>query len=127
MFAAKSDLGDISAYDLITTVDAKEFTLWSQKCLIACIETTDPDYCLWRKKEILETIRTIKSEKWYNFILFCVIDILNEHNTTFVASETEADLVKKTFNADTVDWLADLGNRISRKKNIIPALEQILW
>ena len=126
MFAAKSDLGDISAYDLIKKVDAKDFTFGSQKSLIACIETTNPNYCLSRKEEIIETIRTIKASESYDFIIFCVIDILNETNTTIVADEIEADIVKKVFGADTVDGLANLGNRISRKKTIVPPMEEIL-
>lgn len=126
MFAAKSDLGDISTYDLIKKVDAKDFTFGSQKSLIACIETTNPNYCINRKEEIIETIRMIKSSEWYDFILFCVIDILNEKNTTIVADGTESEIVKKIFGADTVDGLADLGNRISRKKTIVPPMEEIL-
>ena len=126
MFAAKSDLGDISAYDLIKTVDAKDFTFGAQKSLIACIETTNPSYCLNRKEEIIETIRTIKASEGYDFIIFCVIDILNETNTTIVADALEAEIVKKVFDADTVDGLAHLGNRISRKKTIVPPMEEIL-
>lgn len=126
MFAAKSDLGDISAYDLIKKVDAKDFVFGSQQSLIACIETTNPDYCLNRKDEIISTIRTIKASEWYDFIIFCVIDILNEKNTTIVAGTIESEIVKKVFGADTVDGLADLGNRISRKKTIIPPMEEHL-
>jgi manganese-dependent inorganic pyrophosphatase len=63
MFAEKSDLGDISAYKLIKDIDAKDFTFSGRKSLIACIETTNPDYCMRRKDEILETIRVIKSEE----------------------------------------------------------------
>lgn len=126
MFAAKSDLGDISAYDLIKKVDAKDFSFGEQKSLIACIETTNPDYCLNRKDEIIETIRTIKSSENYDFILFCIIDILNEKNTTIIADDVEADIVKKVFGSETVGGLADLGNRISRKKTIVPPMEDIL-
>lgn len=126
MFAAKSDLGDISAYDLIKNVDAKDFTFGTQKSLVACIETTDPNYCLRRAEEIRSTIRTIKQSEGYDFILFCVVDILNERNTTIIADEIEAQVVQKAFGADTVDGLADLGDRISRKKTIIPPMEERL-
>lgn len=123
MFAAKSDLGDISVYSLIKETDFKEFTFGSLKAGIACIETTNPSYCLNRKDEIINAIQTIKAEEWYDFILVCVVDIINEHNITIIASQTEADIVSKVFGADTVDGLADLGGRISRKKQIIPDLE----
>ena len=63
MFAAKSDLGDISTYTLIKEIDFKDFTFGTLKAGIACIETTNPDYCLTRKDMILETIRQIKSDE----------------------------------------------------------------
>ncbi len=126
MFTEKSDLGDISIYDLIKAVDAKDFTFGNQKSLIACIETTNPDYCLNRKDDIIETIRTIKLSEGYDFILFCIVDILNEKNTTIVADAVESYIVKKVFGADTVDGLADLGDRISRKKTIVPPMEEVL-
>lgn len=124
MFSAKSDLGDISAYDLIKKVDAKDFNFGTDKALVACIETTNPDYCLNRATEIRETIRTIKQSEGYDFVLFCIVDILNERNTTIIADAIEAQVVQKVFEADTVDGLADLGDRISRKKTIIPPLEE---
>lgn len=126
MFAAKSDLGNISAYTLIKEIDFKDFTFGNLKAGIACIETTNPDYCLNRKDEILNTIRDIKSGEWYDFFLFCVIDIIAEKNTTLVASTTESDIIKNTFWVQTIDGLADLGDRISRKKTIVPPLEVTL-
>ena len=126
MFAAKSDLGDISTYTLIKEIDFKDFTFGSLKAGIACIETTNPNYCLNRKDEILDTIRDIKSDEWYDFFLFCVIDIIAEKNTTLVVSDTESDIIKKTFWVDTIGGFADLGDRISRKKTIVPPLEATL-
>jgi manganese-dependent inorganic pyrophosphatase len=81
---------------------------------------------LARKTEILEAMRTIKSEEWYDFILFCIVDILNEKNTTLIASEVEAQIVQEVFWAETLDGQADLGDRISRKKTIVPQLEENL-
>jgi inorganic pyrophosphatase/exopolyphosphatase len=48
---------------------------------------------------------------------------LREQNTTLVASDDEAKILKKIFGADTVDGQADLWDRISRKKTIVPQLE----
>lgn len=126
MFAAKSDLGDMSAYDLIKKTDFKEFTFWQLKAGITCIETTNPEYCLSRKDEIIEAINTIKATEGYDFILVCVVDILHETNTTIVAGEVEEDIIHKVFDTTTDEWLADLGNRISRKKQIVPPLEERL-
>lgn len=126
MFLEKSDLWSLSAYDLVKNVDAKEFIFGEKRSLIACIETTNPQYCLERKDEIIETIQTIKASEGYDFILFCIIDILQEKNITIVASNIEADILKKAFGVETLDNLADLNNRISRKKTIIPPLQETL-
>lgn len=126
MFAAKSDLGDISTYTLIKDIDAKDFTFSGRRSLISCIETTNPNYCLSRKSDIIDTIAKIKQEEWYEFVLFCIVDIINEKNTTIVQSDVEEKILKDVFDADTVDGLADLGNRISRKKTIVPPLEEKL-
>lgn len=126
MFSEKSDLGDISIYDLIKNVDAKDFTFGGKKSLVACIETTNPDYCLARKDEIVETISDIKSKEWYDCVLFCTIDILNEKNTTIVADKADEQVLEKAFGARTTQGIADLGDRISRKKTIIPPLQEAL-
>lgn len=130
MFAAKSDLGDISAYGLIKTTDFKDFLFsnpnWSHKCGVTCIETTNPEYCLNRKDEILSELTSIKTKEWYDSLLFCIIDILHETNITLIASDTEATIVHNVFGVSTHDWLAQLGNRISRKKQIVPALQAYL-
>jgi manganese-dependent inorganic pyrophosphatase len=60
MFAAKSDLGDVSTYDLIMNIDGKAFTFGEKKVWIACIETTNPNYCLGRKEELIAEMNAIK-------------------------------------------------------------------
>ena len=126
MFDAKSDLGDISTYDLIKNIDAKDFNFGGKKSLVACIETTNPSFCMARKDDIISTINDIKSKEWYECILFCTIDILNEKNTTIVADKNDEAIVHKAFGSQTHEGVADLGDRISRKKTIIPPLEQAL-
>ena len=126
MFDEKSDLGDISTYDLIKNIDAKDFMFGGKKSLVACIETTNPWYCINRKDDIISTISDIKSKEWYHSILFCTIDILNETNTTIVADKHDEEILEKAFGSKTFEGIADLGDRISRKKTIIPSLEKTL-
>jgi manganese-dependent inorganic pyrophosphatase len=51
---------------------------------------------------------------------------LHETNTALIPSESEAKIVHEVFGASTQDWLAQLGNRISRKKQIVPPLQEYL-
>ena len=56
-------------------------------------------------------------------MLLSVVDILREHNTTLVLSATEAKVLRDAFGVETQGNRADLGDRISRKKQIVPVLE----
>ena len=53
-----------------------------------------------------------------------IIDILNEKNRTLILGEYEDEVVRQAFKVDINDRIADLGSRISRKKQIIPTLEE---
>jgi manganese-dependent inorganic pyrophosphatase len=117
MFAAKSDLGDIHVRDLVT-LDYKVFESGGKRFGIGTVETTNPSYTLGRKQEILDDLINLKQEQQLDMVMLSVVDILNEQNTTLVPTNIDADIIKNVFGSDTVDNLADLGNRISRKKQL---------
>jgi len=124
MFNAKSDLGKIHVRKLIK-MDYKEYEFLGKKYGIGVIETTNPDYVLGRRKEIMKEIEVLKKEEKLNGILISIIDILNEHNTTIVAEEHEAELLRAVFKGKEIEHnLYSLGKIISRKKEIIPKLEE---
>ena len=56
-------------------------------------------------------------------MLLSVVDILQETNHTLVPGDSEAGVVRAVFGAVAQNHVADLGGRISRKKQIVPALE----
>lgn len=123
MFNAKSDLGDITVRDLIM-MDYKNFDAGNKKFGAGTVETTNPEFALSRKQEILLMLKEIKAEQNLDFILLSVVDILQEKNISLVADENDAHIVKEVFGAETRDGLADLGNKISRKKQIAAPLSQ---
>lgn len=121
MFDAKSDLGDMPTRKILE-LDYKVFSVGEKKFGYGVMETTSPAYAMGRKNEIISDMRALKEETGLNAIFFSVVDILAEKNITFVAGDTEKDALKWAFGADTLDSLADLGNRLSRKKELEPAL-----
>ena len=123
MFNAKSDLGDISAEDILMK-DYKQFDMNGKRVGIGVMETTNPAYALNRKDDILVAMKRVKARDELDLILFGAIDILNEINTTFVLGEDEEAAIKSAFGVDTYEQLADLGNRISRKKKVVPELQE---
>lgn len=129
MFAAKSDLGNTPA-DTLLRMDYKVFPFGDptqpqsmQTWGLGVIETTNPGYVLGRQAELLEAMDQARAEDALNGVLLSVVDILREHNTTLVLSATEEKVLREAFGAETRDGRADLGHRISRKKQIVPALE----
>jgi manganese-dependent inorganic pyrophosphatase len=121
MFNAKSDLWDMSIEKVIK-YDYKEFNFNGTKAGIGTLETTNPGYALGRKDELLEGLAKIKSEDNLDFILLSVVDIIWEKNTSIVIDGTETQIIEEIFNTKVENNLADLKNRLSRKKQIVPDL-----
>jgi manganese-dependent inorganic pyrophosphatase len=123
MFEAKSDLWDIDAKSLVM-MDYKTFDFGGNAMGIWVMETTNPGYAFDRRDEIIDAIHDIKEEQWLEQLLFCVVDIIKSKNTAFVVSEREEEIVSWAFGAYVDDeWYADLGDRISRKKTIVPPID----
>ena len=121
MFKAKSDLWDISIEELIK-IDYKEFNINSNKLGVWSVETTNPNYSLSRKSEIISGMQKIKKDTKLDFIMLSVIDILNEKNITILSDDTDSEVIRDIFWTDVIANLADLWPRISRKKQVIPEL-----
>ncbi|GBF07010.1 manganese-dependent inorganic pyrophosphatase [Deinococcus aerius] len=124
MFAAKSDLGDTPAETLLR-MDYKVFPFGDppQRWGLGVIETTNPAYVLGRQAELLAAMDRARAEEGLSGVLLSVVDILNETNLTLVLSATEEKVLREAFGVEVAGGRADLGNRISRKKQIVPALE----
>lgn len=127
MFAAKSDLGDTPAETLLR-MDFKVFPFGDpvqpQNWGIGVIETTNPGYVFGRQDELLAAMDQVKADDGLAGVLLSVVDILNETNRTLVLGATEAKLLREAFGVEAEGQVADLGNRISRKKQIVPTLEK---
>lgn len=123
MFDAKSDLSSYSAIEIVQ-MDAKQFEFEWTKIGIWVMETTNPESALQIKESLLEAIKKAKSDREVQYMLFCVIDILNEHNTTFVIGEDEESLLKNVFEIETINNIADMWSRISRKKQLAKPLAE---
>lgn len=123
MFNAKSDLGDIPVENLIK-LDYKIFDFNGKKFGIGFMETTNPNYGLSKKDKIVEKMKEIKIKENLSGILFSIVDILNELNLTLFTDNFEKEILLKVFNAKIEDDIANLGSRVSRKKQVVPLLEE---
>lgn len=121
MFNAKSDLWDM-AVEKVIKYDYKEFDFNGKKAGIGTLETTNPGYALGRKDELLLWLEKIKSEDNLDFILLSIVDIIWEKNTSIVIDGSETQIIEEIFNTKVENNLADLKNRLSRKKQVVPDL-----
>ncbi len=124
LFAAKSDLGDISTEDLIR-LDYKEFDFGEEKYGIGVMETTNVDFGLNRKDEIVTKLQEIKEKDDFSGVFFVIIDILQEKSYTLCSGDDEIALFTKLFNAEDQDDVLFVDKLVSRKKQIIPVFENM--
>ena len=67
----------------------------------------------------------IKSREGLDGILFFVVDILNENSKAIVCGEFEKQTVLEAFDASVLEeGVLDAGHIVSRKKQIVPKLEE---
>jgi len=122
MFAAKSDISDISSADLII-MDSKVYDIKDKKIRISVIETTLPEVTLERRGDLVNAIQDHVTSSDVDEILLFVIDILNENAHPIVASDYASSLLMEAFSLSSVENTI-LEGVVSRKKQIIPALEK---
>lgn len=123
LFEAKSDLWDMDVIDLIK-YDYKDFEVAWKMIWVWTLETVNPSYALWRKEEILKWLKKIKVDSKLDFIMLSVVDIFWENNTTIVLDWIDSKIIEEVFNTKVIDNLADLKNRLSRKKQVVPQLTE---
>lgn len=121
MFEAKSDVSHFSDEDLIK-MDSKKYEVGGKKYRISVLETTAPNIVLDRKDSIFNTIESVKTEEELDEVLLFVIDILKEEATFFIPNEDVKGIAQKSFDANVDSDLVVLPGVVSRKKQIIPAL-----
>jgi len=125
MFNAKSDLGDISTEDLIR-LDYKTFDFSDGTYGIGVMETTNVDFGLDRKDEIVTKLQEIKEKDDLKGVFFVMVDILNEKSYTLTSGADEIELFIKLFDAtEGENGTLFVDKLVSRKKQIVPEFEKI--
>lgn len=122
MLKAGADISDKTAEQLIS-LDAKEFDMGGRKVEIAQVNTVDTDDVLSRKEELVNAMEKTVSEKGEDLFLLVVTDILT-NNSTVVAIGEQSSAVSEAFEVEMDGNQAVLEGVVSRKKQIVPPLNQ---
>ncbi|MXQ08073.1 manganese-dependent inorganic pyrophosphatase [Alphaproteobacteria bacterium GH1-50] len=122
MFAAKSDVSSFSNSELLR-MDSKAYEVGGRKFRVSVLETTSPATVLSRKDGLMEDMATVAEEDGVDQVLFFLVDILNEESVLFVPNDFVKDVAEKSFAVTVRGDLVSLPGVVSRKKQIIPALQ----
>ncbi|NPA76479.1 MAG: manganese-dependent inorganic pyrophosphatase [Candidatus Diapherotrites archaeon] len=124
MFKAKSKIGEKSARDIVLN-DYKVYEFGGRKILINQVEVIDDSEVLARKDEIIAEMQKIKEEQGLFAVLTMVTDIMKEGTTLLVVADDVAP-IEKAFGKEIKDNAVWLPGVMSRKKQIVPPLEQVM-
>ena len=124
IFKAKSDVSTLSDEEIVQN-DYKiyEFT---QKTFISQLETVEQAALIADKKErLLAAMGNVKAELGVELLFVAVTDVLNVNTKLLLAGEAEVVLAERAFGGTAVDYILDIGPKMSRKKEIAPAIEEV--
>ena len=122
MFAAKSDLSDLSDSRLVR-LDSKISKLGDKNIRVSIVETTTPEQIIARKENIVAAIgEIVKEEEDVDDVLFFVVDIFREEATVFTYDAFVSDVISASFGVSVGSDTHVLPGILSRKKQIIPVL-----
>lgn len=122
MFLAKSDVSHLSARDILL-MDYKEYQFGTSKWGIAGIETMNLPQIIGRMDDLITTAQTLKQEKQLDHLMIAIVDIAQRTGYAIAYDDTQNTILSKAFNTATQDGLFSLTGIVSRKKQIVPALE----
>lgn len=125
IFKAKSDISSLTDEQIVKN-DYKVFE-FGQKTMIDQLETVEQELVLTEKKaSLLKAMQAVKDELGVELLFVAITDILQVNTKLLILSEAEQAVAEKAFGGTTQDNILDIGPKMSRKKEIAPAIENAL-
>lgn len=121
MLKAGSDLSSSTEKELINS-DAKAFEKNNVKYVIAQINTVSIEDVIKRQEKIEAEINEEIMKNNLDLFVFAITDILNS-DSEVIALGKKADVVEKAFNVKLENNCALLKGVVSRKKQLLPNIE----
>lgn len=124
MLKAGADLSGKSIEELLS-LDAKQFDMGSSLVEVAQVNTVDPDELLSKETEIKEVIAKKIKEKKINLFVLMITDILT-NDSIVIGLGDQTDAINQAFDVKLTENKVQLPGVVSRKKQIVPQLTEIL-
>ena len=125
IFSAKSDISGLSAKQVVNK-DFKIFDFSGKKVFIGQVETVEPGVVIKDKTNLIKALEEAKVEQGTSQAYLFITDILKVNSYAIFATKEEQEIIEKAFTTIGKDWVADIGPKISRKKDIAPEIERVL-
>ena len=124
MFKAGTSLKG-KTVEQIFNQDYKPFSIEDIKVGIAQVNTMDIDGFMPLKEEMLAYMNEKAKESSLNMVMLLLTDIITEGSQVLVVGE-RSDIAEKAFNATLVDNTAFLPGVLSRKKQVVPPVTNVI-
>lgn len=124
MLKAGASTTDKSAETLVN-MDAKSFNMGDYVTRIAQVNTVDIDEVLDRKEEFEKVMLEMSANEKYDLFVLVVTDIINSDSKILVVG-AEKDKVGEAFKVQLDDGMAFLSGVVSRKKQVVPQITEVL-
>lgn len=125
IFKAKSDIGGLTPEQIVAK-DFKIFDFGGKSVFIGQVETVEPEKVLEQKDAILKAIDEVKVEQGVSQLYLIITDILKVSSIALYTTEAEKEVLERAFTTHGHDNIAEIGPRMSRKKDIAPEIEKII-
>lgn len=122
MLKAGTDLSGFTADELIS-LDCKVCTLKDKNAKVAQVNTADINDMMNRKEEIEQAISADIEKNNLDLFVFAITDIINSNSQAIVLGKN-TDIFEKGFNKKLENNTAFLPGVVSRKKQILPVLQE---
>ena len=125
IFKAKSNLDSLDAISIVKN-DYKVFD-FARRTFIGQIETVEQQELISKRlPELLAALKQVKQEQQVDLAFLAISDILNTNTKLLLASDEENNVAQSAFSSSINNNLIDIGPKLSRKKEIAPAIEKAL-
>ena len=124
MFKAGTSLKGLSKNEIINT-DLKIFHADEYSFAVAQILTLDYEDILKEKEEYVKIIEEIKENKDLNFVILSITDII-KNGSYILFTESSKKYIEAAFSIQNIEQGYYMENVVSRKKQIVPYLMEIL-
>lgn len=126
IFKAKSDVSKLSSEEIVKN-DYKIFDFGGKKVMIDQLETVEQEKVIsLNKADLLKAMIQVKSQLQADLIFVAITDILKVNTKLLIIDQTAAEIAIKAFGGEVKEQVLDIGERLSRKKEIAPPIERAL-